>query len=117
MIIIMKQGAKLKDIAIVAEKIKGLGYKPHISKGKDVTTIIGIIGDYVGKYKDVFESMGVVRHASEIQEPYKLASREFKKENTIVKVSRNIEIGGEKIHVIAGPAQLKPKNRCLPQQK
>ncbi|MDR1103848.1 MAG: hypothetical protein LBK92_00595 [Endomicrobium sp.] len=48
MIITMKQGAKPKDIAIVTEKIKGLGYKPHISKGKDVT-IIGMIGRLRGK--------------------------------------------------------------------
>jgi 3-deoxy-7-phosphoheptulonate synthase len=40
--------------------------------------------------------MEVVEHVSEIQKPYKLASREFKKESTIVKVSRNVEIGGKK---------------------
>ncbi|MDR2812091.1 MAG: N-acetylneuraminate synthase family protein, partial [Endomicrobium sp.] len=112
MIITMKQGTKPKDIAVVAEKIKGLGYKPHISKGKDVT-IIGMIGDSAEKYKDAFESMEVVEHISEIQKPYKLASREFKKETTVVKVSRNVEIGGKKIHVIAGPCAIETKEQMF----
>ncbi|MDR3196057.1 MAG: 3-deoxy-7-phosphoheptulonate synthase [Endomicrobium sp.] len=112
MIITMKQSARPKDVAIVTEKIKGLGYKPYMSKGKDFT-IIGMIGDYAEKYKDVFESMEIVEHVREIQKPYKLASREFKKENTIVKVSRNVEIGGKKIHVIAGPCAIESKELML----
>ena len=108
MIITLKKGAKPKQISIVAEKIKILGYKPHISKGKDVT-IIGMIGEYAEKYKDVFESMEIVEHISEIQKPYKLASREFKKNNTVIKVSRGVEIGGKKIHIMAGPCAIESK--------
>jgi len=52
--------------------------------------------------KKFFEAMDVVEHTSEIQKPYKLASREFKKENTVIKVSKNIEIGSKRIHVMAG---------------
>jgi 3-deoxy-7-phosphoheptulonate synthase len=112
MIITVKKCAKPKDIASITNKIKELGYKPHISKGKDVT-IIGMIGDYAEKYKDVFESMEIVEHVNEIQKPYKLASREFKKENTIVKVSRNVEIGGKRIHVIAGPCAIETKEQMF----
>ncbi|MDR3257116.1 MAG: 3-deoxy-7-phosphoheptulonate synthase [Endomicrobium sp.] len=108
MIITLKKGAKQKEITIVTDKIKSLGYKPHISKGKDIT-IIGMIGEYAEKYKDVFEAMDVVEHISEIQKPYKLASREFKKENTVIKISRNVEIGGKKIHVMAGPCAIESK--------
>jgi 3-deoxy-7-phosphoheptulonate synthase len=72
-----------------------------------------MIGDCAEKYKDVFESMENVEHVSEIQKPYKLASREFKKENSIVKVSRNVEIGGKKIHIIAGPCAIETKEQML----
>jgi 3-deoxy-7-phosphoheptulonate synthase len=112
MIITIKKCAKPKDITSITNKIKELGYKPHISKGKDIT-IIGMIGNYAEKYKDVFESMEIVEHVSEIQKPYKLASREFKKENTVVKVSRNVEIGGKKIHVIAGPCAIETKEQMF----
>ncbi len=101
MIITLRKGAKQKEITAVTEKVKGLGYKPHVSKGEDVT-IVGMIGDSAEKYKEVFEAIDVVEHVNEIQKPYKLASREFKRENTVVKVSRNVDIGGNKIHVIAG---------------
>jgi 3-deoxy-7-phosphoheptulonate synthase len=63
--------------------------------------------------KNVLESMEIVDHIEDIQKPYKLASREFKKENTIVKVSRNLEIGGKKIHVIAGPCAVETKDQML----
>ncbi|MCL2390884.1 MAG: 3-deoxy-7-phosphoheptulonate synthase, partial [Endomicrobia bacterium] len=86
-----------------------LGYKPHVSRGKDVT-IVGMIGEYAEKYKDSFESMDAVEHISEIQKPYKLASREFKKENTVIKINRNVEIGGKTIHVMAGPCAIESKD-------
>jgi 3-deoxy-7-phosphoheptulonate synthase len=109
MIITLKKGAKHKEVAAISEKIKSLGYKPHVSRGKDVT-IIGMIGEYAEKYKDAFEAMDIVEHISEIQKPYKLASREFKKNNTVIKVSRNVEIGGKKIHVMAGPCAIESKD-------
>lgn len=109
MIITLKNGVKKKDIESVVKRIKDLGYKPHVSKGKDVT-IIGMIGEYAEKYKDSFEAMEIVEHISEIQKPYKLASREFHRENTVIKVSRNVEIGGKKIHVMAGPCAIESKD-------
>ncbi|MCA6084874.1 MAG: hypothetical protein LE179_01350, partial [Endomicrobium sp.] len=90
MVITLRKGTKQKEIAAVTEKIKGLGYKPHVSKGEADITIIGMIGDRAEKYKEIFEAMDAVEHVSEIQKPYKLASREFKKENTVIKVSKNV---------------------------
>jgi 3-deoxy-7-phosphoheptulonate synthase len=109
MIITLRKGAKQKEITAVTEKVKGLGYKPHVSKGEDIT-IIGMIGDSAEKYKEVFEAIDIVEHVNEIQKPYKLASREFKRENTVVKVSRNVEIGGNKIHVMAGPCAIESRD-------
>ena len=82
MIITLKKGATKQEEKKVVEKIKKLGYIPHISKGKDVT-IIGMVGEFAEKYSELFESMDEVDHISEIEKPYKLASRDFKQENTI----------------------------------
>ncbi|MCA6084873.1 MAG: hypothetical protein LE179_01345, partial [Endomicrobium sp.] len=90
MIITLKKGIKQEEIAVMTEKIKGLGYKPHVLRGEADITIIGMIGDRAEKYKEIFEAMDAVEHVSEIQKPYKLASREFKKENTVIKVSKNV---------------------------
>ncbi|MDR0823253.1 MAG: 3-deoxy-7-phosphoheptulonate synthase [Endomicrobium sp.] len=109
MIITLKKGVTKKEFDAIIERIKKLGYKPHVSRGKDVT-IIGMIGEFAEKYKDSFEAMEAVEHISEIQKPYKLASREFHKENSIIKIARGVEIGGKKIHVMAGPCAIESKD-------
>jgi len=111
MIITLKTGASPKEIQTVIRKIKSLGYTPHISRGVD-KTIIGMIGERAEKFREIFEAMEVVDHISEIEKPYKLASREFKKENTIIKVN-GVEIGAKKITVIAGPCAIEKKDRLM----
>jgi len=112
MIITLKKGVTAKEIASISDKIKALGYKPHVTQGKDIT-IIGVIGEYAERYKEVFEAMEIVEHTREIQKPYKLASREFKKENTLIKVGKNIEIGGKRIHIMAGPCAIESKDLLI----
>lgn len=109
MIITLKKGATRSESSVVIKKIRQLGYSPHVSRGVDVT-IIGMIGERAERYKDVFESMDVVDHISEIEKPYKLASREFKKENTIIDVG-GVRIGGPEIVIMAGPCAVEGKER------
>ncbi|MCX5782363.1 MAG: 3-deoxy-7-phosphoheptulonate synthase [Elusimicrobia bacterium] len=111
MIITLKKGTPTKDINLVIKKIKALKYIPHVSRGVDVT-IIGMIGERAERYRETFESMDMVDHISEIEKPYKLASREFKKDNTIINVD-GIRIGGKKIVVMAGPCAVESKSRAL----
>jgi 3-deoxy-7-phosphoheptulonate synthase len=101
MIITLKSGATRKESDVVIHKIKKLGYTPHVSRGVDVT-IIGMIGERAERYRDVFEAMETVDHVSEIEKPYKLASREFKKENSVVRVGK-VAFGGREIIIMAGP--------------
>lgn len=109
MIITLKNKATKKEEKKVVDKIKSLGYLPHISRGNNVT-IIGMIGEQAEKYKENFEAMDEVDHISEIEKPYKLASREFKQENTVIKLPYGIEIGGKKVPVIAGPCAIESKS-------
>ncbi len=109
MIITLKNKATKKEEKKVVDKIKSLGYLPHISRGNNVT-IIGMIGEQAEKYKENFEAMDEVDHISEIEKPYKLASREFKQENTVIKLPYGIEIGGNKVPVIAGPCAIESKS-------
>jgi len=107
MIITLKRGAEKKDVDAVINKIKKLKYLPHISKGKDVT-IIGMIGERAEIHKEAFEALTAVEHISEIEKPYKLASRDFKKTNTIIKIGK-LEIGSNKVVVMAGPCAVEAK--------
>lgn len=112
MIITLKHKATKQDEKKVVEKIKKLGYLPHISRGVDIT-IIGMIGEFAEKYKENFESMEEVDHISEIEKPYKLASRQFKKDNTIIKLPYGFEIGSQQVHIMGGPCAIESKNVLL----
>jgi 3-deoxy-7-phosphoheptulonate synthase len=112
MIITLKSGSSKKQADEVIKKVKGLGYTPHVSRGVDVT-IIGMIGERAERYRDSFEAMESVDHISEIEKPYKLASREFRKENTVVALPGGATIGGKTIVVMAGPCAVEKKEVTL----
>ncbi len=103
MILVLKKGATEQQVKYILDKIDQAGLKPHISEGADVT-IIGCIGheDAVKAFFEEAEALPGVDKAIRISKPYKLASKEIGKERTVIKVG-NIEIGGDKIVVIAGP--------------
>lgn len=103
MILVLKRGAAADQVSYILSKIEQAGLKPHISEGADVT-IIGCIGheDAVKAFFEEAEALPGVDKAIRISKPYKLASKEIGKERTVVKIG-DVEIGGDKIVVIAGP--------------
>ncbi|MBP1647284.1 MAG: hypothetical protein H6Q30_729 [Bacteroidetes bacterium] len=111
MIIVMKSGATGDDVRHVVERIEELGLKAHVSQGTE-RTVIGIIGDERFIKKEQLSLLPHVDDVIPILKPYKLASREFKQENTIVKV-RDVSIGGEEIVVIAGPCSVESEEQLL----
>lgn len=105
MIIVLKPGTSKKDISHIVTKVKKLGLKPWISKGVE-RTIIGIIGEEDILRAKPLEAFPGVEEVLPILKPYKLASRDFKKESSIVNVGSSIRIGAERIVVMAGPCSV-----------
>lgn len=102
MVIVMKKNATEEQVSRVLEWIEAAGYRPHISPGVE-RTIIGAIGDGRGKeHLQNVALMSGVEKVMPILKPYKLASREFKPEDTVIDV-RGVEIGGGTFTVMAGP--------------
>ena len=117
MIIVMKSDATKEEIEKVIATVKELGYKAHIIEGV-LRTVIGAVGDERGK-PDHLEAIGIlsgVEKVVPILQPYKLASREFKFENTIVKVG-NAGIGDNKVVVIAGPCSVENEEQIIQTSK
>ncbi len=109
MIIVLRPDASEEQIDHIVKKLKGLGLQAHISKGTE-RTVIGAIGDESVLRTLPLEAVPGVESVHQILKPYKLASREFKKENSVIKVG-NAEIGAKKIAVMAGPCAV--ENRTL----
>jgi 3-deoxy-7-phosphoheptulonate synthase len=106
MIIVMKAGAAKKDKEEVLKRIRELGYKPHVIHGT-TRDVIGAVGDERGKLVlQSVESMHGVESVLPILQPYKLASKEVKKESSVIPVTDKVAIGGNEIIVMAGPCSV-----------
>ena len=112
MIIVLKPEATKKEIDHVVAKIKELGLKPMLSAGKE-RTIVGVIGEEDKARLQPFEAFPGVESVLQIQKPYKFVSREFRKENTVVKIAPGVEVGAEEIVVMAGPCTVESRERLL----
>src|SRR3989338_495018 len=111
MIVVMKKKATEKQIKRVIEKVKESGLKPHVSKGTELT-VIGIIGDERKVPESQIRAMEGVEKLIPILAPHKLASRDFRSENTMIKVD-GVKIGGNDIIVMAGPCTVESKEQII----
>ncbi|MEK6577412.1 MAG: 3-deoxy-7-phosphoheptulonate synthase, partial [Nitrospirota bacterium] len=101
MIIVLKPGATQQQIDHIMAKLKELGLSIHLSRGKE-RTIIGAIGDDRVLQNQPISIFPGVENVLPILSPFKLVSREFKNEDTVIDID-GIKIGGKKIQVMAGP--------------
>jgi len=118
MIIVMKKGAPKKELDKVVEKVKAMGYKPHILHGVE-RNVIAAIGDERGKVRlQALESMDGVDSVMPILKPYKLTSSQTKPEPTKIKLQamdrgESVIIGGRNFIVIAGPCSVESRKQIL----
>ena len=112
MIIVMKGTATEDELQSVIHTIEELGYQSHVIRGTQ-RSVIGAVGDERGKTRlQSLEAMDGVESVVPILQPFKLASREFKSTRTIVRV-RDVEIGGDRLPVIAGPCSVESEDQIL----
>ncbi|MBI4652527.1 3-deoxy-7-phosphoheptulonate synthase [Candidatus Desantisbacteria bacterium] len=107
MIIVLRPDATEEQIKHICDKLTALGVKVNISKGVE-RTVIGAIGPEDVLRTHPLETFPGVEEVMAILKPYKFASREFKKEDTLIKID-NITIGGSRIIVMAGPCSIENK--------
>ncbi|MBI4004448.1 MAG: 3-deoxy-7-phosphoheptulonate synthase [Candidatus Omnitrophica bacterium] len=111
MIIVLKPKATKKQIDHIIERIKALGLKPMVSKGTE-RTIIGVIGSEDALRVQPLEVIAGVEKVIPVLKPYKLVSREFRPEDTIVTVN-GLKIGGKQLVIMAGPCSVENRQMLL----
>ncbi len=110
MIVQMRKKALQREIDHVVGKAESLGFSVQLNLGTD-KTVIAILGSNTGQVStDIFEVLPGVETVTRIMKPYKLASREFKPRGTVVKIG-NVEVGGDKLAVMAGPCAVESKKQ------
>ena len=111
MLVVMKAQAGPAEIQTVCAKIEALGFKPHIIPGQQ-RTAIGITGNNGAIDSREFETLPGVAEAIRVSKPYKLVSRETKRENTIVYVNR-VPVGGDQLVFCGGPCAVENRDQIL----
>ncbi|ATW24101.1 3-deoxy-7-phosphoheptulonate synthase [Candidatus Formimonas warabiya] len=111
MIVVMNHGVKDNQIEAVVSRLQNEGFNIHLSKGVE-RTIIGAVGDKTRLSCIAIEAMAGVEKVVPILHPYKLASREFKPERTVIRV-HGLEIGGDQVQIMAGPCAVESREQLL----
>ncbi len=111
MVIIMEDHASDVQIGEVIQKIENLGFRVHRSDGVQ-RTVLGAVGEKRGVDRRDLELLPGVREVIPITKSYKLASREFKPEDSVFKV-RNVDIGNNNVAIMAGPCAVESRTQIL----
>jgi 3-deoxy-7-phosphoheptulonate synthase len=111
MIVVMRSQATDADIRHVVDRIEQLGLKAHLSQGVE-RTIIGVIGDERLIKREQLSLLPLVESVIPVLKPYKLASREFQAENSVITVN-GVPIGGKEVVIIAGPCSVESEAQIM----
>ena len=111
MIVVMEPGTAKIDLDNIKERIESRGLRAQINTGAE-RTVIGVMGSIPADFKDEMELMNGVDEVVMISKPYKLASREFHPDDTIIKVGDAV-IGGPDPVIMAGPCSVEDEEQMV----
>lgn len=111
MIIVMERNVGKNEIQAVCDRLVERGFQVHLSEGVE-RTIVGGIGERTQEMVDLLLTMTGVENVVPIVQPFKLASKEFKKEPTVIKVGSTF-IGDGSLQVMAGPCAVEGRDKYL----
>lgn len=112
MIIVLKKTATPQELEHICQKVRELGLTPQVSRGIE-RTVIGVIGEEEKIQLQPLEAFPGVESVMAILKPYKLASRDYKAENTEFEMAHGVKIGGKKVVVMAGPCSVENYDMLL----
>ncbi|QTQ14732.1 3-deoxy-7-phosphoheptulonate synthase [Treponema parvum] len=118
MIIILKKDVPQKKVDDFIQSWKDRGFGIHLSKGES-TTIVGLLGDTSKIEAETVAANDVVETVQRVSAPYKMASRSFHPQNTVIEVGSGqkgidpCSIGGDIISVIAGPCSVESEDQIV----
>ncbi|HUS81944.1 MAG TPA: 3-deoxy-7-phosphoheptulonate synthase, partial [Dehalococcoidia bacterium] len=111
MMVVMKKEHSQQELQAVLDHLQEAGLSAHMSTGVE-RTVIGVIGQIYPELSDELRGLSGVDETVPISRPYKLASRELRPHDTIVKVG-DVEVGGGSTVVIAGQCSVDTPDQML----
>lgn len=111
MVIIMKHNATAEEIGNAIAHVESLGFQAHVSQGEE-RTIIGVLGDERAVEPEHFELLQGVERAVRILHPFKLTSRDFHPEDSVVRIN-GVSVGTRQVVVMAGPCSVESREQLM----
>jgi 3-deoxy-7-phosphoheptulonate synthase len=111
MMVIMRKGYTEEELTDILKRLEDVGLSGHTIVGVE-RTVVGVVGQVYPELADDLETMPGVDDIVPISKPYKLASREFKPDNTTIKVG-DVVIGGGRTVVMAGPCAVESEEQLM----
>jgi 3-deoxy-7-phosphoheptulonate synthase len=114
MVIVMEQGVDEARVRAVIDAVEQQGLTAFVNPGveRKVIAVLGLVDSQKANLENTFESLEGVERVTRISEPYKLSSRSYRRENTVVDVC-GVKIGGPEVVVIAGPCSVESREQVL----
>jgi 3-deoxy-7-phosphoheptulonate synthase len=114
MIVVMKPGSTPKQVEHVQHLVREMGLKDHVIVGTE-RTVVAVIGNDRFKDRTVMESVEGVEKVVPILAPYKMASREVKKERSVIPLRDGAPatVGGKRVAIMAGPCSVESREQTL----
>jgi 3-deoxy-7-phosphoheptulonate synthase len=110
MVVVMQEGATEEQIQYAINKLMEMGFDIHRSTGVR-HTVLGAVGAKTDFDTRDIELLEGVAEVLRISAPYKLASRHFRPEGTVVQLGRGVAVGGEQVVVMAGPCSIESEEQ------
>lgn len=110
MVVVMQEGAGEEQVQHVIERLVAMGFAVHRSTGVK-HTVLGAVGARLDFDTRDLELLEGVREVVRISAPYKLASRSFHPEGTVVEVGKGVRLGAEEVVVMAGPCSVESREQ------
>jgi 3-deoxy-7-phosphoheptulonate synthase len=112
MLIVMQHGASSAEVERVVETIQDMGYQARPMPGAQ-RTAIGLVGNDGRVDESRLAALPGVKEIIHVTQPYKQVSREWKQEDTVVRLPGGLTIGGRDVVVMAGPCSVESEEQIL----
>ena len=112
MIVVMSRGCPQTDVDGVQQHLADRGLRAQLNQGVE-RTVLGVLGETYPELQDELEMMSGVEEVVRISRPYKLASREFTPDDTVVEIGEDVTIGGGNFVVFAGPCAVESEDQVV----
>ncbi|HMA02304.1 MAG TPA: 3-deoxy-7-phosphoheptulonate synthase, partial [Gemmatimonadaceae bacterium] len=112
MLVVMKHGATVAEIDAVVAAIEEMGYEARPMPGAQ-RTAVGLVGNDGRVDSSRIASLSGVAQVIHVTQPYKQVSREWRPENTIVRIAPGVEVGGSEVVIMAGPCSVESEAQIV----